>query len=135
MRPRSIRQFEYCYLGSLLLGAAVTAMTWNANATAAEVQQIQSVFGSSFLPIFYVFVYALSLALWYFTARVPNIAAKWIVVGWFALTLIGVALSLVTGNVPSDLPSLLSIVAIVLNAGAVWLLFRPDARAWFGEAA
>ncbi|HEX4694822.1 hypothetical protein [Sphingomonas sp.] len=135
MRPRSIRQFEYCYLGSLLLGAAVTAITWNANASSTEVKQIEAVFGASFLPIFYVFVYALSLALWYFTARVPNLAAKWIVVGWFALSLLGVLLSLGTGHIPNDLPSLLSIVAIVLNAVAVWLLFRPDARAWFGETA
>lgn len=26
-----------------------------------------------------------------------------------------------------------SVVAFVLNAVAVWLLFQPDARAWFGE--
>ena len=25
--------------------------------------------------------------------------------------------------------------SLVLNAVAVWMLFRPDARAWFGETA
>jgi hypothetical protein len=54
---------------------------------------------------------------------------------WFALSLAGLAMSLGQGQVPTDLSSLFSLGAIVLNAVAVWLLFRPDARAWFGEAA
>jgi len=29
----------------------------------------------------------------------------------------------------------LGIVGLVLNGIAVWQLFRPDARAWFGESA
>jgi hypothetical protein len=36
---------------------------------------------------------------------------------------------------PNDLPGLLGGAALVLNAVAVYLLFRPDARAWFGEKA
>lgn len=133
MRPKSIVYYEYCYLGAVLLGIVVTAITWTVNNATPEVEQIRAVLGASFLPIFYVFIYTLSLALWYFTARVPNAAAKWIVVGWFALSLIGFALALGAGNVPSDLPGLLAAVALVLNAVAVYLLFRPDARAWFGE--
>ncbi|MDB5677273.1 hypothetical protein, partial [Sphingomonas bacterium] len=126
-RPVSIRRFELCYLGSVLLGVAAIAVSWGANANTDEVKQIRAVFGASFLPVFYVFIYTLSLALWYFTARMPNIVAKWIVVGWFCLSLIGVVMSLAGGQIPTDWPSLLSIAAIVLNAIAVWMLFRPDA--------
>jgi len=135
MRPKSIVYYEYAYLGAVLLGIVVTAMTWTANSQTEEVEKIRAMLGASFLPILYVFIYTLSLALWYFTARAPNSAAKWIVVGWFALSLIGFAMALGAGNLPNDLPGLLAAAALVLNAVAVYLLFRPDARAWFGEKA
>lgn len=135
MRPKSIVHYEYAYLGSVLLGIVVTAITWTANNQTEEVEKIRAMLGASFLPILYVFIYTLSLALWYFTARVPNTIAKWIVVGWFALSLIGFAMALAAGNVPNDLPGLIAATALLLNAIAVYLLFRPDARAWFGERA
>ena len=135
MRPKSIVYYEYAYLASVLLGVAVTAMTWTANNQTQEVEQIRATLGPSFLPILYVFIYTISLALWYFTARVPNTAAKWIVVGWFGLSLIGFALAIIGGNLPKDLPGMLAAAAFVLNAVAVYLLFRPGARAWFGEKA
>lgn len=133
MRPKSIVNYEYCYLGAVLLGIVVTAMTWSANNATQEVEQIRGMLGASFLPIFYVFVYTLSLALWYFTARAPNAVAKWIVVGWFVLSLIGFGMAMAAGNLPNDLPGFVAVAALVLNAAAVWMLFRPDARAWFGE--
>jgi hypothetical protein len=135
MRPKSIVYYEYAYLGSVLLGIAVTAMTWTANNQTQEVEQIRGMLGASFLPILYVFIYTLSLVLWYFTARVPNTAAKWIVVGWFVLSLIGSGFAISAGTVPNDPSGFLAIGALVLNAIAVFLLFRPDARAWFGETA
>jgi hypothetical protein len=135
MRPKSIVYYEYAYLGSVLLGIVVTAMTWTTNNNTDEVEKIRAMLGPSFLPILYVFIHTLSLALWYFTARVPNTVAKWIVLGWFALSLIGFAMALAAGNLPSDLPGLLAAAALVLNAVAIYLLFRPDARAWFGETA
>ncbi len=135
MRPKSIVYYEYAYLGSVLLGIVVTAMTWTANNQTEEVEKIRAMLGASFLPILYVFIYTLSLALWYFTARAPNTVAKWIVVGWFGLSLVGFAMALGAGNVPSDPAGLLALAALLLNAVAVYLLFRPDARAWFGEKA
>jgi len=135
MRPKSIVYYEICYLGSVLLGIVITAMTWTANNATPEVQQIRAVLGPAFLPILYVFIYTISLALWYFTARVPNTVAKWIVVGWFLLSLLGSGYAIVAGNLPVDLAGLLAVAALVLNAVAVYFLFRPDARAWFGEAA
>ncbi|QDZ07101.1 hypothetical protein FPZ24_06065 [Sphingomonas panacisoli] len=135
MRPKSIVYYEIAYLASVLLGIAVTAMTWTANSQTQEVEQIRATLGPSFLPILYVFIYTLSLALWYFTARVPNAVAKWIVVGWFVLSAIGVGLALIGGNMPVNLSGALALAAFVLNAIAVYLLFRPDARAWFGEKA
>lgn len=135
MRPKSIVYYEYAYLASVLLGIVVTAMTWTANNETQEVEQIRTMLGASFLPILYVFIYTLSFALWYFTARVPNTVAKWIVVGWFALSLIGFVLAIAAGNLPSNLPGAIALAALVLNAIAVYLLFRPDAQAWFGERA
>jgi hypothetical protein len=36
---------------------------------------------------------------------------------------------------PGDLAGWLGIAALALNGVAVYLLFRPDALAWFGERA
>ena len=135
MRPKSIVYYEYAYLAAVLLGIVVTAMTWTVNDQTQEVEQIRAVLGPSFLPIFYVFIYTLSLALWYFTARSPNTVAKWIVVAWFVLSLLGFGFAIVAGNVPNDAPGLLAVGAVVLNAVAVYFLLRPDARAWFGQGA
>ncbi|MBS0479113.1 MAG: hypothetical protein JSR79_07430 [Proteobacteria bacterium] len=135
MRPKSIVYYEYAYLGSVLLGIVVTAMTWSVNNATQEVEQIRATLGASFLPILYVFIYTISLALWYFTARVPNGIAKWIVVGWCCLSLLGSGYAIAAGNLPVDLPGLLAVAALALNGIAVYLLFRPDARAWFGERA
>ena len=134
MRPRSIKLYELCYLGAIVLGIVATAMSWKANLNTAEMQEIQRTLGSSFVPIFFVFVYTLSLALWYFTVRVPNIAAKWIVTIWFGLSLAAFLITLAQGQRPTDLSSAFSLAALAVNAFAVYLLFRPDARAWFGEA-
>ncbi|MBN8815264.1 MAG: hypothetical protein J0J06_07445 [Sphingomonas sp.] len=135
MRPKSIVYYEYAYLGSLLLGVVVTAMTWAVNNQTQEVEQIRATLGPWFLPLLYVFIYTVSLALWYFTARVPNAVAKWIVVGWFCLSLLGSGYAILAGNVPNDPAGWLAVAALVLNAVAVYLLFRPDARVWFGEKA
>lgn len=135
MRPKSIVYYEYAYLGCVLLGIVGTAISWSTINAMEGMDQVHAVLGPAFLPILYVFIYTISLALWYFTARVPNTVAKWIVVGWFFLSVIGSAYAIVSGHMPVDVPGWLGIAALVLNAVAVYFLFRPGAQAWFGETA
>jgi RsiW-degrading membrane proteinase PrsW (M82 family) len=134
-RPLSITRFERLYLGAIVVGLASTMLGWSqstatfaANAMLAERMWI--------LPATVLGGIVLRVALWYFTARQPSIAAKWIVVALAALSgiilLFGVV-ALITGATPSLAASLAGIISGALYVVAAAYLFRPDARAWFGE--
>ena len=74
--------------------------------------------------------------LWWFTARRPSLAARVIVMGFAILFGLGIAanlLAIVTGRAASMPGAIVSIVSSALYIAAVALLFRPDARAWFGD--
>jgi hypothetical protein len=134
-RPVSIRRFELCYLGSVLIGAANSAMTWKDVTSTVEAAQTRAMLGDWFMPLAMVFGFTISLLLWYFTARAASLVAKWVLVVFFGLALAGFLLTLATGSRPDGIAGILSVATLVLNAVAVWMLFRPDARAWFGETA
>ncbi|MGN6820025.1 MAG: hypothetical protein ACTHJR_15275 [Sphingomonas sp.] len=134
-RPKSIRLFELFYLGSVLVGAINTAMTWAENAASAEAIQVRQMLGPWFLPLSTVFLYTLWLLLWYFTARQRSNVARWVVVVFYALALIGFVFTLAVGATPAGLPLALSAVSLVLTTVAVIFLFRRDAAEWFGKSA
>ncbi len=135
MRPKSIVNFERCYLGSVVLSVVNAAMTWKDVNSTVEAAQTRAMLGDWFMPLAMVFGVTISLLLWYFTARSASVVAKWVVVVFFGFSLVGFLATLAMGSRPEGIPGILSVVTLVLNAIAVWLLFRPDARAWFGEAA
>ncbi|HEX8484281.1 hypothetical protein [Sphingomonas sp.] len=134
-RPISIVRFDYCYLGALVVGAVNAALNWQRYTAMPAVRDAQVMFGAWYLPTVTAIGYLIPLLLWYFVARRGSVVAKWIVVVLFGLGMVGLLIALAMGTMASGLGGVLSVVAIVLNAVAVWLLFRPDARAWFGEKA
>lgn len=133
VRPKSIRYFELCYLGCVLVGGINTAMTWASAMASDDGQQARAVVGPWFLPIAFVFAYTLALLLWYFTARVPSRVAKWIVILWFGLSVLTVGFNLIKGPT-FETSTILSVVTLLLNAAAVWFLLRPDSNSWFAKA-
>jgi hypothetical protein len=56
--------------------------------------------------------------------------AKWVIVVFFGLSVLSIARALISGVVPPTL-NIFAGLAFVLQAVAVWMLFRPDAKAWF----
>ncbi|HEX7849115.1 MAG TPA: hypothetical protein VF485_05210 [Sphingomonas sp.] len=134
-RPKSIRLFELFYLGSVLVGAVNTAMTWAETSASAEALQVQQMLGQWFLPLSTVFLYTLWLLLWYFTARFASNVARWVVVVFYLLALVGFVFTLGVGATPAGLPLALSGASLVLTTVAVFFLFRRDAMAWFGASA
>ena len=133
-RPKSIQLFELFYLGSVLVGAVNTAMTWAETSTSAEAAQVKQMLGQWFLPLSTVFLYTLWLLLWYFTARLRSNLARWVGVVFYVLALVGFVLTLGAGASPAGLPFALSAVSLILTTIAVIFLFRRDAVAWFGAA-
>ena len=137
MRPQSIVRFELAYLGSVVLWLANLALGWKArlgtlesnpafagNPQMAELAQTMMI-GTT------VVMLVLWLLLWYFTARRASEVAKWVIVALFGLSVIGLPFTLMSYPVVGALSTVLSLAAFALTAYSVWLLFRPDARAWF----
>jgi len=134
-RPKSIRLFELFYLGSVLVGAVDTAMTWAETSVSAEAIQTKQMLGPWFMSLSTVFLYTLWLLLWYFTARERSNVARWVVVVFYALSLIGFVFMLAVGSAPAPLSLALSAVSLAFTTVAVFFLFQRDATEWFGKSA
>lgn len=130
-RPVSIVNFERCYLGAFAIGMFNTALSWQATRERLAPQAEQ--FGSWFMPAVTLIGFAITLTLWYFIARRGSAVAKWIATVFLVLGLLGLLISLPTGNYPQGIGGVFGIVSTVLQVIAIWLLFRPDTKPWFGE--
>lgn len=135
VRPKSIRLFELFYLGSVLVEAVNTAMTWADTNTNPQTMQVKQMLGPWFPTLLTVFTFTLWLLLWYFTARERSNVARWAIVLFYVLGLIGFVFSLAVGAAPAAVPLGLAVVSLVLTTIAVFFLFRRDAIDWFGASA
>ena len=133
-RPPSIVRFEQLYFISFALNLLAIALSWRvqeaALATNPQLAQIPW-----FLPVAAVVRIGIALLLWWFVARRGSVVAKWIVVvfavfGGFGL--LAALYGLVLGSL-GPITALVSIASAALYIWAAVLLFRPDARLWFGE--
>lgn len=96
-------------------------------------RQSAAVIGAWYFPTMMAIGFIAPLILWYFIARRGSAIAKWIVVVFFAIGLCGSLIGLAMHTFPVGLRGIISAVTFVLQAISVWLLFRPDTSAWFGE--
>jgi hypothetical protein len=133
-RPPSILRFEQLYWASFALNLLAIALSWPVQkaALAANPQLAQLPWLLTAITLVRVVIVVL---LWWLVARRASVVAKWIVVVFAAFAAFGAlaslyALVLRTGGLTVPLVSL---VASVLYVWAAVLLFRPDARLWFGE--
>ncbi len=130
-RPQSIVWFERCYLAALLLGAINTALQWQTIQERIAANPASAVVGSWFMPATLAISWGITLLLWYFTARRASNVTRWIIAVFFAIGVLSVIGTLVTGQYPPGLAGIVGTVAFGLQAVAVWMLFRPDAKPWF----
>lgn len=137
MRPQSIVRFEQAYLGSVLAWGVNIAVRWQPMLDSFEGQpaiagnpQMASVV-QTILVVTTLFCLMLWLLLWYFTARRASEVTKWIIVALFGMSALLFPFSLMSYSVVGALGTALTVVTFALNAVAVWMLFRPDARSWF----
>lgn len=135
MRPKSIREFELVFFASIAIGLIGVIFGWNtmmaklaANPNAAVIAYGKTIAIGSI-----AFGYALWLLLYYFIAHRGAVVAKWIFVVLEGLGLLGAAFSLLRQTVPHGVVGVLTVAGWVLSIVMIWLLFRPDTKAWFGE--
>ncbi len=134
MRPNSIILFERLYLASLAIGLVNIVSSFDR--TVAQFQANPAVaqlgWGGGTVMALSAFGIGISLLLWYFIARSPSAIAKWILVIFTALGLLGLP-----GQLASSGGMALALLVLVnlLQLAAVVMLFRADTKPWFaGEA-
>lgn len=133
MRPKSIVLFERLYLGGWALGVVNTVLTWSAVRANPNMVAVDQQVGSWYVPTLTAIGLAIPLLLWFFIARKASVVAKWIMVVFTALGVLGIAFAGLSGTLVAGLSTLLSVTSVVLNIVAAALLFRADSREWFGE--
>ncbi len=133
MRPQSILKFEQFYMGSIILGLVNTFLNWSNTKAQLAADPNASMFGDGFLIVVTVISVSISLLLWYFTARKASNVCKWILTVFFVIGLIFLPFGLF--QLPTTV-MIISLVSTALAGYAIYMLFRPDAVAWFqGETA
>ena len=140
MRPASIVDFERFYLVAILLGLVNDYLDGSAIVERVEFVSAGQL-GQGFAATTIVVGLALQLLLWYFVARRCRVVAKWIFVVLIASELLfyiwgvadGALLYGLQSGITSPLSFVVGLVGLLLKVAAVWMLFRPDARIWFGE--
>ena len=131
MRPASIVNFERLYLGAIALGVVNTFLSWDRSLALLRAQPVQ--FGPGFLIATTTIGLAIQLLLWFFIARRASAVAKWILVVLVALGVIALAVSLARNPMIDGVAGIIGLITYALQIAALWMLFRPDARAWFDE--
>lgn len=132
MRPVSIVRFERLYLLAMLVGMVGTALSWSAMQAMRGVDpRISATTWNWTVIATIVITYAFSLLLLYLTARRRSNIARMIVAVLFGLGLVQTLWALATGAFPMTLLSAVSMTGFVLQAAAIYFVFRPDANAWF----
>jgi hypothetical protein len=132
-RPQSIVTFERCYLGAIALGLANNAFNWSNMQEQMAATPNSELLPDWFLPATIGVGLVITLLLWYFVARRGSVVAKWILVVFFAIGLLGLP-AIITGMSTGLITPLMAIVGLAtlaLNAVAVFMLFRPDTKPWF----
>jgi hypothetical protein len=131
MRPPSIVNFTRVVLLSLAIGIVATWLSWDK--VQAAVAATGSGMGSgTILGIQGVTIALYLLLIWFISAHGSPVA-KWIYVVLCVLGLViglfGFRQTLAYGT----LPALLAAIQYLLSILSLWLLFRPDSKAWFSE--
>lgn len=128
MRPASIRKFEILFLASLLTGLIGTLISWNATLAQFRAGAGGVELSPAILIGVLAVIYAIMLLLWYLIARRASKIAKWILVVFTLISLIGIPALF---SPPFTLSKGIELLSNLLQVAAVVFLFLPDARVWF----
>ena len=129
MRPTSIVNFERIVILQIVLGLISSYLVWDQ--MSAQVGQT-GVSPGTVMGVQAVMIVLYLLLVW-FISRHGSPVAKWIYVVLAGLGLIAGVTGIGQTFALGTIAGVLSLLQIVLTAASIWLLFRPDAKAWFAE--
>lgn len=128
MRPTSIIRFEQLFLISLAIGLINVILTWDTTLAAIQADPNSAALGPNFAYITTAFGFGINLLLWYLVARKAVGFVKWILL---VLMVIGVLALPSSFAILPPLNLAIGLALTVMQAIAVYMLFRPDAKKWF----
>lgn len=134
-KPPSIARFEQFYWASVILGLINTALNWKTSQALLAANPMLAN-ATWFLPVSQLIGLAISVTVWFFIVRRPSVVAKWVQVVFAAFGVFGLLSALVMvgmGRAPVGIQVVLGLIANILYIAAAVMLFKPDAKAWFGE--
>jgi hypothetical protein len=129
MRPTSILYFERLSLLSIFAGIAFAIVSWQDGIVADRVAG----FGPAFMPLLQGAGLAFLLLLIFLISRKASIVAKWVLAALFVLGAVYIAPQL-PAELGKGLIGLLLLTQLAIQVAAVYFLFTPEARDWFGES-
>jgi hypothetical protein len=127
--------FERLYLASVAIGLVNAVLNIATAERLLAANPATQGLGGGFVLAMIALSAAISLTLWYFTARRASNLAKWLIVILAVWTATSVVLGIAdrsTGFADSVIGPL---VALGLELVAIFFLFQPDARRWFDNGA
>lgn len=132
-KPDSIILFDRLFLGSLILGALNFLFAWKETSEklASAPEFAATGFGTGFLIATFAIGMIINLIIWYFISARASKIAKWILTVFFVLGLLSMLSNLNNPLGPQGILLGVAIVITIVQAAAVYMLFRPDAIAWF----
>jgi Na+-transporting NADH:ubiquinone oxidoreductase subunit NqrB len=135
IKPVSIIFFDRLFLGSLILGVLNFLFAWNdVSEKLASMPEFAAMgFGSGFIIGTFAVGMIINLIIWYFISVRASKIAKWILVVFFAIGLLSMLSNLSNPLGPQGLSLGIAIIITAIQGAAVYMLFRPDAAAWFNR--
>ncbi|WP_288935328.1 hypothetical protein [uncultured Sphingomonas sp.] len=135
IKPPSIARFEQLYWGSVVIGWINTAVNWRTQQALREANPLLAN-ATWLMPTALVVNLLITLTIWYFIVRRASVVAKWFQVVFAAFSVLGlisIIFQFAMGRAPSVVFALLGVATAGLYIAAATMLFRPDAKEWFGE--
>ena len=130
MRPNSIVNFERIVIVSIVLGIINSWLTSDKMRALTAGKPQMSPSTTLAIQVVLILIY---LVLIYFISRKGSPIAKWIYV---VLCVLGLIAGVFTLPLMMKLGTVSLVVAVVqyaLSIASLWMLFRPDSKAWFSE--
>ena len=136
MKPPSIKKFDYLYLGSIVVGLIIFALTYQtaldgAQAEMAAAGQSGIEVGPGLIIGGLAFGIAINLALWFLVSGLRIEFVKWVLAIFAAWGVLSILTALAMGE--AGVAQLLGLIPSVMSIAAIYFLFQPDAKAWFAE--
>ena len=134
-KPDSIVLFDRLFLGTLALSLLNFIVGWEElSAKLARTPEFAaSGFGNGFIVATFAGGMIINLIIWYFVSARASKIAKWILTVLFAFGLISMLRNFNDPLGPQGLTLGMALIVTIIQAAAIYMLFRPDSIAWFSR--